>query len=107
MDSSLNCPFIFIECKNYVGEVKNPELDQLSGRFSPRRGRVGILTCRALDESNSFMKRCSDTLNDGRGLIIPITDIDLNRALSEFPLKGTSAIENILNEKYQQIVFPK
>lgn len=106
-DSSLNCPFIFIECKNYVGEVKNPELDQLSGRFSPRRGRVGILTCRALDESNSFMKRCSDTLNDGRGLIIPITDIDLNRALSEFPLKGTSAIENILNEKYQQIVFPK
>lgn len=103
----LPCPFIFVECKNYTGEVANPELDQLSGRFSNRRGRVGILTCRSLDENDAFIKRCSDTYEDDRGLIIPITDDDLNLALSEFPQKGTAGLEDILASKYRQIVFIK
>ena len=101
----LPCPFIFVECKNYTGEVANPELDQLSGRFSNRRGRVGILACRALDENDAFMKRCADTFEDDRGLIIPITDVDLNQALSKFPQFGTDGIEEILASKYKKIVF--
>jgi len=43
-------PNILIECKNYAGEVSNPELDQLSGRFSPSRGQFGILVCRGFDD---------------------------------------------------------
>ncbi|MBP2029012.1 hypothetical protein J2Z35_002850 [Acetoanaerobium pronyense] len=101
----LPCPFVFVECKNYTGEVANPELDQLSGRFSNRRGRVGILTCRSLDEDNAFMKRCADTFNDDRGLIIPITDKDLDLALARFPRYGTGGIEDILASKYKNIVF--
>lgn len=103
----LICPFIFVECKNYTGEVANPELDQLSGRFSNRRGRVGILACRTLDDKNAFMNRCADTYNDDRGLIIPIDDEDLHTALSEFPQKGTEGLEEILTVKYGRIVFPK
>ena len=101
----LPCPFIFVECKNYTGEVANPELDQLSGRFSNRRGRVGILACRVLDENNAFMKRCADTFEDDRGLIIPITDEDLIQALEKFPQEGTDGIEEILASKYKKIVF--
>jgi len=104
---SLPCPFIFVECKNYAGEVANPELDQLSGRFSNRRGKVGILTCRTLDENDAFIKRCADTFEDDRGLIIPITDDDLTTALTDFPEKGPNAFEQILVDKYEQITFAK
>lgn len=103
----LPCPFVYVECKNYTEEVKNPELDQLSGRFSNRRGKVGILACRALDDNELFMKRCADTFEDERGLVIPITDEDLKRALMEFPKRGVNALEQILKEKYEQIVFMK
>lgn len=103
----LPCQFIFVECKNYTGEVANPELDQLSGRFSPRKGKVGILACRNLDENDTFLKRCADTYEDERGLIIPITDEDLIKALRQFPQKGAVSIEEILDSKYEQICFMK
>lgn len=102
---SLTCFYIYVECKNYTGEVNNPELDQLSGRFSPRRGRVGILTCRTLDSKDGFMKRCADTFNDDRGLIIPLCDDDLIQALEQYPLLRYDALEMILNKKYEDIVF--
>lgn len=52
--------------------MANPEIDQLSGQFSNRRGRVGILTCRELEDN--FIKRCADTYEDERGLVIPLED---------------------------------
>lgn len=102
---TLPCPFVVIECKNYSGEVANPELDQLSGRFSNRRGRVGILSCRSLDSNDGFIKRCADTYNDDRGLIIPICDDDIIRALGDYPAIKTNALERILEEKYREITF--
>ena len=100
----LHC-HVHVECKNYTGEVANPEIDQLSGRFSNMRGRVGILTCRVLEEN--FIKRCADTFADERGLVIPLEDSDLIKALEDYPNMGVDAIENILASKYEQIVFEK
>lgn len=102
---TLPCPYVYVECKNYTGEVANPEIDQLSGRFSNMRGRVGILTCRVLEEN--FIKRCADTFADERGLVIPLEDSDLIKALKDYPNMGVDAIENILASKYEQIVFEK
>jgi hypothetical protein len=102
---SLTCFYVFVECKNYSGDVNNPELDQLSGRFSPRRGRVGILSCRTLD--SGFIKRCADTFHDDRGLIIPLSDEDFIKALDLYPIMKASALESILEKKYEEIVFSK
>ena len=68
---------------------------------------LGILACRTLDNNELFMKRCADTFEDDRGLVIPITDEDLKRALTDFPKRGVNALEQILQEKYEQIVFMK
>lgn len=105
MNPLLPCPFVFVECKNYTGEIANPELDQMMGRFSTNRGRVGIIVCRSLDNDKLFLQRCSDTLSDGNGLIIPITDTDILSALSDFPSAGVDAFEKILESKYRTIAL--
>ena len=65
---------VFFECKNYGREVGNPEIDQLSGRFSPERGKVGFLCCRGFDDRDRFIMRCRDTFRDDRGLMLPLED---------------------------------
>jgi hypothetical protein len=68
---------IFVECKNYGAEIANPELDQISGRFSPSRGKVGLLICRSFKNKSHFEKRCIDTAKDNRGFVLTIDDTDL------------------------------
>lgn len=88
---------IFIECKNYSSDIANPELDQISGRFSPSRGKVGIIICRKIEEKDRFFERCRDTAKDDRGFILVLDDEDLialvkhregatNAFAMEFPL---------------------
>ena len=84
---NIPCPLVFIECKNYSKDIKNPELDQMIGRFSTRRGRLGIISCRKLDDEKLFLARCADTFKDDNGLIIPITDKDIQRCLKCLILK--------------------
>ena len=59
----------------------------------------------ALEEN--FIKRCADTFADERGLVIPLEDSDLIKALEDYPNMEVDAIENILASKYEQIVFEK
>lgn len=72
-------PYVFVECKNYSGDPANPELDQLAGRFSPNRGRFGMLLCRNLADRELFRDRCRDTASDNRGFIVALDDSDLRQ----------------------------
>ena len=105
LGDDIPCRFIMVECKNYYSDIANPELDQLSGRFSPRRGQFGISACRHIKDVELFTKRCSDTLKDDRGLIIPLTDDDFIQMLHEYPEKGIFAGEELLQNKYREIAM--
>lgn len=66
--------YVAFECKNYSREIANPELDQIGGRFSTNRGKVGFICCRNFENRAWFVERCRDTLRDDRGLIIAVDD---------------------------------
>ncbi len=97
--------FIMVECKNYSKDVNNPELDQLSSRFSIKRGQFGLMLCRDADDMKTLLKRCSDTYYDDRGLIIPLVDEDLIIILTDISNNIKNDGLDILVERYKSIAF--
>lgn len=97
--------FIFVECKNYKADPVNPELDQLSGRFSLNRGKFGLLLCRSIDDMNLFLARCGDTYRDDRGLIIPMVDEDLKELLTAMRDDQINPVESLLTDRFRAIAL--
>ena len=96
-------PRIFVECKNFTREVGNPELDQLSGRFGPSYGKVGILVCRRFEDKEKFFQRCQDTEKDDRGYIIPLDDEDLKVLVKEREEGKLFKREGLLWERFNRL----
>jgi hypothetical protein len=94
-----------VECKNYTSDPRNPELDQLAGRFSPNRGKVGFLICRTISERELFVQRCIDTYRDNRGLIVPLADIDIINMLRNLHVLDDSYIERYLSDRIREIAL--
>ncbi len=95
--------FIMVECKNYSRDINNPELDQISGRFSPNRGQMGIITCRTVDDMPKLIERCRDTYRDSRGLIIPLVDDDFITLLDFKASHNEKAIDDFIQGRFHQI----
>jgi hypothetical protein len=95
---------IFVECKNYTKEIANPELDQIAGRFSPNRGKLGFLLCRNIDNRVRFIERCRDTAQDDRGFIIVLEDSDLIEFLELIEQGARGAINARLQGRYDELV---
>lgn len=94
---------VFVECKNYTREIANPELDQLSGRFSVRRGSFGILMCRSMDNRDRILDGCRDTALDGRGYMLPLEDSDLVRLLEYVKSGRRPAIDHYLEQLFDRV----
>ncbi|MDW9447438.1 hypothetical protein GOA58_07005 [Sinorhizobium meliloti] len=92
-----------VECKNYRKEMRNPELDQLSGRFSHHRGFVGLLLCRSMDNRDRIIAGCRDTANDGRGFMIVLEDADLIQMLGFVQNNSRWRIDEFLHERFAEI----
>ena len=99
----LPCGTIFFECKNYRTDVGNPELDQLSGRFSGRRGMVGFLCCRNFEDRALFVQRCIDTFKDDRGLIVPLDDRTIVEFLDRIRRGERSALDHELSKLVAEV----
>lgn len=101
---SVPCGYVVIECKNYKDEVANPELDQLAGRFSVNRGKLGLLICRSFENRALFVERCRDTFKDGQGLIVPLDD-ERVRTLLKHVETDRSGIDTALSSYVREIVM--
>ena len=97
---SIDVPF---ECKNYSKEVANPELDQLAGRFSIHRGKLGFLLCREIDNRERFIQRCKDTAMDGRGYIIVLEDNDIVEMLNMVRRGSRARINEYLQIRFDEL----
>lgn len=95
---------IMIECKNYKEYIGNPEVDQLSGRFSTNRGKFGMLLFRKISNEELLMNRCKDICMDKKEIIIPLMDKDLNDVLDCIINNGENNIEKIISDKFFKII---
>jgi hypothetical protein len=98
------CQYIFFECKNYTSDIANPELDQMVGRFSPNRGRFGVIVCRDFEGEALFIKRCADSYKDGHGLIVPLTDLDVIKILEEKKIGVAHYEDETLSDKARRVM---
>ncbi len=98
-------PYIFVECKNYSADISNPELDQLAGRFSHRRGQFGILICRDIQDKAGIKLKCKDCANDDRGYIIALDDNDLINILQEFQQNQFNCQFLYLKNLFEELVM--
>lgn len=105
LSSNYSAAHIFIECKNYGKEVENPEIDQLSGRFGPSRGQVGLLVCRSLEKEKVLAQRCIDTARDHRGFIIHLTDEDLTALVKDYSASNGAGDYPLLQRKFNALVM--
>lgn len=97
------CSYIPFECKNYQTDVANPEIDQLAGRFSINRGKIGFLCCRQFENNKLFLQRCKDTFTDDRGLILPLDDKIILSLLDLIEHGRRQEIDNIFSLMVRQI----
>ena len=95
-----------MECKNYSTDIANPEIDQLLGRLNRRRGFVGLLFCREVQDPELVLKRCRDIVsNSDKHLILVMDDGDLLKLLGH-KLKGElQLIDEFLEDKLKAILL--
>lgn len=96
--------FVVVECKNYSEDVTNPELDQIAGRFSPTRGRLGLLVFRTADDWSTCLARCRDAFHDDRGWILPIRDEDLESLVAERRQNTDSNAYQLLEDRFAEVI---
>jgi hypothetical protein len=96
--------YVVVECKNYTGDPANPELDQLTGRFSPTRGKVGFIVCRSFADKALFVERCRDAVRDDQGFVVAFDDNDLERLTLLKKNDDARGIEEFLRARFAELV---
>ncbi|WP_207260461.1 hypothetical protein [Desulfovibrio sp. Huiquan2017] len=100
------CPYILFECKNYNSDMRNPEFDQLTGRFSDKRGQFGILICRNKGDKNLCEQRCKDIINDRRGFVIVLDDNDIcNMLHMKWNTNGKDQVDAYMSDLFKKLLF--
>ena len=93
-----------VECKNYTQDIANPELDQLTGRFSHVRGFLGLLCCRQFDDKPRFVERCRDSVVHRGHYVIVLDDDDIKIMLRNIEQNRRGENDRFLHERLSEII---
>jgi hypothetical protein len=97
------CPNIFIECKNYKGDIGTPEFSQIQNRLNKSRGQFGIIVCRNIINNQKAKERQANLEKDDKYVII-LTDEDIQK-LGHMKIDGKeSEIDDFIEEKFKKLL---
>lgn len=95
---------IMVECKNYTEDLANEEIDQMIGRFDPRRGRFGIIACRGIADAERLLERCRDMFRAQQGAAIVFTDDDFAALLAVPDIQRGPAVDAMCRAKFRALL---
>lgn len=98
------CPFVFAECKNFSDDPGNPAIDQIAGRLSDKRGRLGLLFCREIPDRERMLARCRSVLVDQNSCIFALDDHDLSRLLAARANADHEGLDHELRVRFRDLV---
>lgn len=101
----IQCPKIFVECKNYGREIGNPEINQLQTRFNNQRGKFGILLCRSIEDKQTMILRCKDALHDRQAYIIVLEDSDIGSLLKLKEQGEETMIDDFMTRRIDELIM--
>ncbi|WP_197277122.1 hypothetical protein [Sphingomonas profundi] len=103
-DPFLQAREIMVECKNYAEDLANNEIDQMIGRFDPRRGRLGIIVCRSILDPQRLLERCRDAFRSQQGAILVFTDDDFQTLLNAHDIAREPALQTMCRAKFRELL---
>ncbi|MBS3152272.1 hypothetical protein J4230_02580 [Candidatus Woesearchaeota archaeon] len=105
LKEEVKCNFPIVEVKNYTDDTKNPEIDQLNGRFNKNHGHFGILVCRNIKNEDAMYTRCSTVLPEH--VILFLTDKDIFELLELSREQNSAEISDFMDKKLRTLLFKK
>ena len=93
-----------MECKNYSDDVENPEFDQLIGRFSNNRGKLGFLFCRHLNNEEKMIEREKFLWKERQEIVIHIDDSRLIKLLNDYKDAFDDSYNELLSSWMDEII---
>ena len=97
-------PWVAVECKNYEEDPANPEVAQIAGRLTKRRGLLGFLVCREIRNRDKFLKRCREELNNQERYIVGLDDATLTKLVNSRKAEDDPGFTKILTDLVDELV---
>jgi hypothetical protein len=99
----ITCPNIFIECKNYNGDIANPEFSQIQNRLNKHRGQFGIIVCRKIMNIEKAKLRQENLKNDDKYVIV-FTDKDIETLVKLKLDSKEEEIDEFIENKFKELI---
>jgi hypothetical protein len=103
-DGHQKAPWIAVECKNYKEDPKNPEVAQIAGRLTKRRGLLGFIVCREIRNRKTFLTRCREELNNQDRYIVGLDDALLTKLVAARKAEDHAEFSKILIDLVDELV---